>query len=164
MGIRLTPAERLRWEPSADEAAPAGTPSLQHAFESDWREALFTLAADKIPVQDRPSVRYCGSSAGPPAPGARVVGGRTRHDGSVTRGQGPSEPGAPRRRARPDSLPNRGRATLSGLRPIDAIERKDGTAHVPAEQHVIVRGGHPATVEGGGQLQQIAGASSGCVT
>ena len=58
MGIRLTPAGRLRWESSGDEAAPAGSPSLQSAFESDWREALFTLAADKIPVQDRPSVRY----------------------------------------------------------------------------------------------------------
>ena len=58
MGIRLTPAGHLRWESSGDEAAPAGPPSLQHAFESDWREALFTLAADKIPVQDRPSVRY----------------------------------------------------------------------------------------------------------
>ena len=58
MGIRLTPAGRLRWESSGDEAAPAGSPSLQSAFENDWREALFTLAADKIPAQDRPSVRY----------------------------------------------------------------------------------------------------------
>ena len=58
MGIRLTPAGRLRWEPSGDEAAPAGPPSLQSAFETDWREALFTLAADKIPARDRPSVRY----------------------------------------------------------------------------------------------------------
>ena len=58
MGIRLTPAGHLRWESSADEAAPAGSPSLQSAFENDWREALFTLAADKIPAQDRPSVRY----------------------------------------------------------------------------------------------------------
>ena len=58
MGIRLTPAGRLRWESSGDEAAPAGSQSLQHAFESDWREALFTLAADKIPARDRPSVRY----------------------------------------------------------------------------------------------------------
>ena len=58
MAIRLTPAGRLRWEPSADEAVPAGSPSLQSAFEADWREALFTLAADKIPTQDMPSVRY----------------------------------------------------------------------------------------------------------
>ena len=58
MGIRLTPAGHLRWESSGNEAAPAGPQSLQHAFESDWREALFTLAADKIPTQDMPSVRY----------------------------------------------------------------------------------------------------------
>ena len=58
MGIRLTPAGRLRWESSGDEAAPTGSSSLQSAFETDWREALFTLAADKIPTQDMPSVRY----------------------------------------------------------------------------------------------------------
>ena len=58
MAIRLTPAGRLRWEPSGDEAAPAGSPSLQSAFEADWREALFTLAAEKIPAQGMPSVRY----------------------------------------------------------------------------------------------------------
>ena len=58
MAIRLTPAGRLRWEPSGDEAAPAGPPSLQDAFETDWREALFTLAAEKTPTRDLPSVRY----------------------------------------------------------------------------------------------------------
>ena len=58
MGLRLTPAGRLRWEPSGDEAAPDAPPSLQGAFETDWREALFTLAADKTPTGDMPSVRY----------------------------------------------------------------------------------------------------------
>ena len=58
MSIRLTPAGHLRWEPSGDEAAPAGSSSLQGAFESDWREALFTLAAEKTPIRDLPSVRY----------------------------------------------------------------------------------------------------------
>ena len=58
MTIRLTPAGRLRWEPSGDEAAPAGPPSLQGAFETDWREALFTLAAEKTPARDLPAVRY----------------------------------------------------------------------------------------------------------
>ena len=58
MGIRLTPAGRLRWEPSGDEAAPGAPPSLQGAFETDWREALFTLAAEKTPTGDMPSVRY----------------------------------------------------------------------------------------------------------
>ena len=58
MGIRLTPAARLRWESSGDEAALAGSPSLQRTFEADWREAIFTLAAEKIPIQSIPSVRY----------------------------------------------------------------------------------------------------------
>ena len=58
MAIGLTPAGRLRWEPAGDEAAPPASASLQSAFETDWREALFTLAADKIPTQDMPSVRY----------------------------------------------------------------------------------------------------------
>ena len=58
MGIRLTPAGRLRWEPSGDEAAPGAPPSLQGAFETDWREALFTLAAEKTPTRGLPSVRY----------------------------------------------------------------------------------------------------------
>ena len=58
MGIGLTPSGRLRWEPAGDEAAPPASASLQSAFETDWREALFTLAADKIPTQDMPSVRY----------------------------------------------------------------------------------------------------------
>ena len=58
MGLRLTPAGRLRWEPSGDEAAPPGPLSLQGAFETDWREALFTLAAEKTPTRDMPSVRY----------------------------------------------------------------------------------------------------------
>ena len=58
MDIRLTPAGRLRWEPSGDEAAPTGPHSLQGAFETDWREALFTLAAEKTPTRDMPSVRY----------------------------------------------------------------------------------------------------------
>ncbi|MDE0459903.1 MAG: hypothetical protein OXI15_21645, partial [Chromatiales bacterium] len=58
MSIRLTPAGHLRWEPSGDEAAPAAPPSLQNAFETDWREALFTLAAEKTPTRDMPGVRY----------------------------------------------------------------------------------------------------------
>ena len=58
MAIRLTPAGRLRWESSGDEGAPAGSPPLQSAFEADWCEALFTLAAEKISSQDMPSQRY----------------------------------------------------------------------------------------------------------
>ena len=58
MSIRLTPTGRLRWEPSGDEAVPAESASLQDAFQADWCEALFTLAAAKMPVQGLPSVRY----------------------------------------------------------------------------------------------------------
>ena len=67
MDIRLTPAGHLRWEPSGDEAARAGSAppigeervrSIRTAFEADWREALFTLAAEKTPVQDLPGLRY----------------------------------------------------------------------------------------------------------
>ena len=58
MGIRLTPAGHLRWEPSRDEAAPAEPAFLQNALQDDWREALFTLAAEKVPAHGPPSVRY----------------------------------------------------------------------------------------------------------
>ena len=68
MDLRLTPAGHLRWEPSGDEAAPAeeSAPpigeervrSIRTAFEADWREGLFTLAAEKTPVQDLPGLRY----------------------------------------------------------------------------------------------------------
>ena len=58
MDMRLTPAGHLRWEPSGDEAAPAGLAALHDAFQADWREALFTLAAEKTPVQGLPGVRY----------------------------------------------------------------------------------------------------------
>ena len=54
MGIRLTPAGYLRWTPSGDAAVTAGSPSLQGVFEADWREALFTLAAQRMPAQDLP--------------------------------------------------------------------------------------------------------------
>ena len=61
MGIRLTPGAQLRWEPFTDEAVPVESASLQPlqgAFEADWREALFSLAADKKATQGSPSVRY----------------------------------------------------------------------------------------------------------
>ena len=67
MDLRLTPAGHLRWEPPGDEAAPIGSAppigeervrSIRSAFEADWREGLFTLAAEKTPVQDLPGLRY----------------------------------------------------------------------------------------------------------
>ena len=59
MGVRLTPAGHLRWEPepAAEEPATALGPVLD-AFRSDWRGALFTLAAEKRPAQEIPGLRY----------------------------------------------------------------------------------------------------------
>ena len=61
MGVRLTPAGHLRWEPepAAEEAAAASAlaPVLD-AFRTDWRGALFTLAAERLPAQEVPSLRY----------------------------------------------------------------------------------------------------------
>ena len=61
MGIRLTPAGHLRWEsePGAEEsAAESDLAAVLDAFRTDWRGALFTLAAEKLPAQEIPSLRY----------------------------------------------------------------------------------------------------------
>src|SRR5262249_30489170 len=56
--IRLTPTGQLRWEADADETASAGLASLEKAFQADWREGLFTLAAEKVNLDEAPTVRY----------------------------------------------------------------------------------------------------------
>lgn len=58
IAIRLTPMGQLRWEASEDETAAAGLGSLRKAFQVDWREGLFTLAAEKIPVAEWQTLRY----------------------------------------------------------------------------------------------------------
>jgi len=58
MEIRLTPTGHLRWEPSQEGAEPALLSSLGKAFQSDWREGLFTLAAEKIEPGDSPTLQY----------------------------------------------------------------------------------------------------------
>ncbi len=59
MNVRLTPAGNLQWEPAPEDAAPpdhlAGVPD---AFRTDWRGALFTLAAERLPVPEFPALRY----------------------------------------------------------------------------------------------------------
>lgn len=56
--IRLTPAGHLRWESSdGDAASPVFSP-LARAFERDWREGLFTLAAEKAGDASAPTLRY----------------------------------------------------------------------------------------------------------
>ena len=58
MGIRLTPGRHLRWEPGDDDGIPADLAPFAHTFEADWREALFTLAAEKIEAPGSPVVRF----------------------------------------------------------------------------------------------------------
>ncbi|MCY4377943.1 MAG: SNF2 helicase-associated domain-containing protein, partial [Spirochaetaceae bacterium] len=59
MGVRLTPAGHLRWEPEPAAEKPAsGLAPVLDAFRSDWRGALFTLAAEKPPAQEIPCLRY----------------------------------------------------------------------------------------------------------
>lgn len=57
-GIRLTPKGHLCWEPCGREPEPSRLAALRERFASDWREGLFTLAAEKIPVGDSPTLRY----------------------------------------------------------------------------------------------------------
>ena len=58
MGIRLTPRLQLRWEPGENDDIPVDLSPFAHTFEVDWREALFTLAAEKIEAQGSPVVRF----------------------------------------------------------------------------------------------------------
>ena len=61
MGVRLTPGGHLRWEPDPAAQGAAVTADLApvvDAFRADWRGALFTLAAEKLPAQEIPSLRY----------------------------------------------------------------------------------------------------------
>ena len=55
MGVRLTPAGYLHWEPEpAAEEPAAELAAVLDAFRTDWRGALFTLAAEKLPAQEIP--------------------------------------------------------------------------------------------------------------
>ena len=59
MGVRLTPAGYLHWEPEpAAEEPAAELAAVLDAFRTDWRGALFTLAAEKLPAREIPSLRY----------------------------------------------------------------------------------------------------------
>ncbi len=58
MSLGLTPAGHLRWAPLDGDDVPAGRARLQRAFDADWREALFTLAAEKTDTQGAPGLRY----------------------------------------------------------------------------------------------------------
>jgi len=50
--IRLTPTGHLCWEAPENQAEPAQLAALQEVFSIDWRDGLFTLAAEKIGTGD----------------------------------------------------------------------------------------------------------------
>jgi len=56
--IRLTPTGHLCWEAPEDQAKPAQLSALRKVFSVDWREGLFTLAAEKIGTGDSLTLRY----------------------------------------------------------------------------------------------------------
>ena len=58
MSLGLTPAGQLRWAPRDGDPAPPAIAKLQPAFDADWREALFTLAAERIDAREAPAVRF----------------------------------------------------------------------------------------------------------
>ncbi len=61
MELRLTPSGQLRWASAQDRAG--GMTSLAEAFEDDWREGLFRLAAEKAEPAEAPTLRYWKSFA-----------------------------------------------------------------------------------------------------
>ncbi|MGB2987499.1 MAG: DEAD/DEAH box helicase, partial [Phycisphaerae bacterium] len=54
----LTPTGHLCWESLEDQAEPTRLAGLRKLFSSDWREGLFTLAAEKIETGDSLTLRY----------------------------------------------------------------------------------------------------------
>jgi len=58
MAIRLTPTGHLRWESPEEGTEPARVSSLREVFQTDWREGLFTLAAEKLDLGYSPTLRY----------------------------------------------------------------------------------------------------------
>lgn len=56
--IRLTPAGNLRWETENDIPTEAKLQRLHKAFDADWRDAVFHLAADRTDVGLYPALRY----------------------------------------------------------------------------------------------------------
>ncbi len=56
--IRLTPTGHLCWESAEDQAESARLAGLRKLFSVDWREGLFTLAAEKKGICDSLTLRY----------------------------------------------------------------------------------------------------------
>ena len=58
MSLGLTPAGHLCWAPGDGDPLPPGMARLESAFATDWREALFTLAAERIDTAGVPAARF----------------------------------------------------------------------------------------------------------
>ena len=58
MEIRLTPSGELRLEPPEGPAATTLPQVLEKTFREDWREGLFSLAANKISTEGTLSLRW----------------------------------------------------------------------------------------------------------
>ena len=64
MSLGLTPAGHLRWVPEDARPVPPAMARLEPAFSADWRDALFTLAADRVDTQGAPAARFWQQFAG----------------------------------------------------------------------------------------------------
>ena len=58
MSLGLTPAGHLRWAAGDGDPVPPALGSLESAVAADWREALFTLAADRLDTEGAPTARF----------------------------------------------------------------------------------------------------------
>ena len=58
MSLGLTPAGQLRWAPRDGDPVPPAVAKLQSAFDTDWREALFTVAAERTDAREAPALRF----------------------------------------------------------------------------------------------------------
>ena len=58
MPLQLTPTAQLRWLSDEGESLSSTLAALRKTFKYDWREGLFLLAAEKIPADDKPTLRY----------------------------------------------------------------------------------------------------------
>ncbi len=58
MSLGLTPAGHLRWVSRDGDPVPSRVAPLESAFAADWREALFTLAADRNDTEGSPAARF----------------------------------------------------------------------------------------------------------
>jgi SNF2 family DNA or RNA helicase len=56
--IRLTPTGQLRLEAPERETESTAFASLRQAFQDDWRQGLFILAAEKVQAEEAPTMRY----------------------------------------------------------------------------------------------------------